>query len=474
MATPTTIPQPSTTTAAPSAIPQSSGSKAARRPISPAWRLLALAIVVATVAGVLYETGTVTKAGLMDTLKHLTTAETPEADPPPPAKSHSAAAWDGLVTVDADEEAAIGFGFAEVKAQNMPLKLELNGRTAYDTNTITKVRPRFDTRVEEVFAKIGQKVKQGDPLVLLSSTDLAAAKSDCQVKFVQWQHDKNLYDLRKELVKTEAISKQLWVDTQNDEQKSRLDYLLTRDKLLVTYEVPKEEIDPLLEMLSGKASDPRLFDARSEKMKLIIRAKAPGYVIKRDVNPNNYYESTDVLMEIAPLDHLWVWVNVYEIDQDKVEVGQTMQIQFLSHEQKVEGKVDYVASEVSQDTRAIKVRAEIPNPGSRLKSDMLVKAMLEIPPEKGQTVVPRQSVVSVSGVEYVFVRKFKNTTSETDKGRVVDKFERRKIEIAQENSDNAVIASGLEPGMEVATNGSIILSQLFEDQRTSMTGLPAQ
>ena len=445
----------------------------ARRSLGMFLRFSSIAILLGAIAGVLYATGAVTKAGLINTFKHFTSTEPPEADPtaPTPADPKN---WDGLVSVNVDEQAAIGFGYEVVKAQTQPLKLELNGRTAYDTNTITKVRPRFDTRVEEVFASIGQKVKKGDPLVLLSSTDLAKAKSDCQISFVQWQHDKKLYDLREELVKTGAISKQLWVDTQNDEQKSRLDYLLTRDKLLVTYEVPKEEIDLLLEVLSGKATDPLLFESRGEKMKLTIRAKAPGIVIKRDVNPNNYYESTDVLMEIAPLDHLWVWVNVYEIDQDKVEVNQLMQIQFLSNEQTVTGKVDYVASEVSQDTRAIKVRASIPNPDARLKSDMLVKAMLEIPPMSGQTVVPRLSVVSVSGVEYVFVRRVKNAPVSNDNGRLVDKFERRKVEIAQENADNAIIQSGLEPGMEVATNGSIILSQLYEDQRTAMTGLPAQ
>ena len=169
------------------------------------------------------------------------------------------------MSVNGDEQTAIGFRYAEVKAQSTPLRLELTGRTAYDTNTITKVRPRFDTRVEKVHATIGQKVKKGDPLVDLYSTDLAAAKADFQTKYVQWQHDLKLYNLRQKLVETGAISQQLWVDTQNDEQKSRLDYNIARDKLSVFYEIPEEELNPLLERIRDKAADdPEIRDGHQQ------------------------------------------------------------------------------------------------------------------------------------------------------------------------------------------------------------------
>jgi len=184
--------------------------------------------------------------------------------------------------------------------------------------------------------------------------------------------------------------------------------------------------------------------------------------------PGNFYETQNVLMVIAPLDHLWVLVNVYELDQDKVAVGQTMEIQFPFLSQKIQGQVQYVANEVSKDTRAVKVRATIPNPGGGLKSDMLVKAILDIPPLPGQTVIPRLSMVALNGQGFVFVHKPGTSSSEPDK------FERRKIEVAQENSDQVVVARGLKPGEEVVTNGSLILSQLFEDLRTVATGLPTQ
>ena len=85
---------------------------------------------------------------------------------------------------------------------------------------------------------------------------------------------------------------------------------LAKDKLLV-YGLTEKEIE----------------DAPNEdgvqKAKMILRSRADGVVVKRDVVQGNYYDSKDELMTIAPLDHLWVRGSVSELDADKVEVGQT-------------------------------------------------------------------------------------------------------------------------------------------------------
>jgi len=206
-----------------------------------------------------------------------TSHESPRAVEGAPLEPESNAPWDGLVALDKVKQDAIGLLLATVAAQTEPIKLELSGRTAYDPDTLTKVRPRFDTLVVKVHASLGKHVAKGEPLVDLYSTELALAKNDFQIKFVQWQHDKKLYDLRQKLVETGAISQQLWVDTQNDEQKSRLDYNLALDKLQV-YEVPKEEIDPLLARIGDKVIDSRHFGDVSDKAKMTLRAKTDGIV----------------------------------------------------------------------------------------------------------------------------------------------------------------------------------------------------
>ncbi len=385
-----------------------------------------------------------------------------------PIENKPRAPWDGLVKVASDEVKSIGVLIATVQPQTEPIKLELPGRTSYDPNSLTKIRPRFDTLVERVRVELGQKVSKGDPLLDLYSTDLAAAKNDFQTAYVQWQHDLTLRTLRESLFNTKAIAEQLLVDTRNDENKSRLAVTTARQKLLVLG-VPEDQIDPLVKNLRP-ADLPDKDDIRRvvDKAKMTRLSPVNGIVIVRDVVPGNFYDTNDVLMVIAPLDHLFVWVNVYEADQVKVAMGQHMEIRFPYLEDTILGTVQYVATEVSKDTHAIKIRASIPNPDGKLKADMLVRASLDIPRVKGQTVIPRLAVVVMNGHEYAFVRKPGTKPDEPVQ------FERRKLVLAEERFDHIVVASGLTAGEEVASYGSLVLAQLFEDQQMVATGMPLQ
>jgi membrane fusion protein, heavy metal efflux system len=374
--------------------------------------------------------------------------------------------WDGFVKVPADEARTIGLHVVEVQPQAAPIKLELPGRTDYDPNTLSKIRPRFDTLVEKVHAELGQKVRKGDPLVDLFSTELAAAKNDYQTAFVQWQHDLTLRNLRENLFKTKAVSEQLLVDTRNDENKSRLTVKVARDKLRV-FGVPDNEIDPLIKNLNpADLPQKDKNDSVPDKARMTRVAPSDGIVIARDVVPGNFYDSNDVLMVIAPLDHLFVWVNVYEADQAKVDIGQRMEITFPYLDETFPGIVQYVSPEVSKETRAIKIRATVPNSSGRIKADMLVRATLDVPAVKGWTVIPRLAMVVMNGDEFAFVRK-----SNID-SKVSEQFERRKIVLAEERDDHVVVKLGLKAGEQVASNGSLILSQLFEEQQMVATGMP--
>jgi membrane fusion protein, heavy metal efflux system len=367
--------------------------------------------------------------------------------------------WDGLVRVDSVEAKNLGLLVVAVQPQTEPIKLELPGRTAYDPNSLTKIRPRFDTLVV--------KVKQGSPLVDLFSNDLAAAKTDFQTAYVQWQHDLTLRKQREELfLKDQAVSKQVLTDSRNDENKSRLAVTTARQKLVV-FGVPEDQIDPLVKNLNpADLPDADLLHSFNEKAKMTRLSPVEGIVVLRDVVPGNLYDNNDVLMVIAPLDHLIVWLNVYEADQAEVAMGQHLEIRFPYLNRTILGTVQYVAAEVSKDTHTIRIKASIPNPGGELKADMLVRASVDIPPVNGQTVIPRSAVVVMNGHEYAFVRK---PHADAKDG---ERFERRELVIREERSDHVVVASGTKTGEEVASRGSLILAQLYEDQQTVSTGMP--
>jgi multidrug efflux pump subunit AcrA (membrane-fusion protein) len=488
---------------------------------------------------------------------HSPTASKPARDTAP------APAWDGFVRIKTDEAKTIGLLVVTVRPQTEPIKLPLMGRTDYDPNTLSKIRPRFDTLVTRVRAERGEVVHQGAPLVDLYSSVLADAKNDFQTAYVQWLHDLNLLKMRENLVVEKANSQQQLIDAQNDERKSRLAYLTAQDKLRI-FGVPEEEIEPLLKnlgsgydvklmpALNDESSIPRsarnlvvvadvdhvmhfrIFDgdgkrvvdtdqtrlidkarqiqnlkeqldslwsaqelnkvdkdrttaavasivglalgdpplpkdlhAISDKAKMTRTSPVAGIVIERNAVTGNLYDNNDVLMVIAPLDHLFVWVNVYEADQAKVAVGQDIDIKFPYLDQTISAKVQYVASEVSKDTRAIMLRASIPNVDRKLKADQLVRAELKIPPIASQTVIPRQSMVVINGIEYAFVQK-----ENKDPDDKYERFERRRLVVAEERDDHVVVKEGLKAGEHVSSNGTLVLSQLYEEQQMIATGMP--
>lgn len=91
--------------------------------------------------------------------------------PQPPEEATAAAPWDGFVRITLEDAKTIGLVVVSVHPQADPIRLPLMGRTDYDPNSLSKIRPRFDTLVEKVRVERGQKVTIGAPLVDLFSTD---------------------------------------------------------------------------------------------------------------------------------------------------------------------------------------------------------------------------------------------------------------------------------------------------------------
>ncbi len=416
---------------------------------SPKW-FAAAALALALVAGAGYLTWKYPKEarGLWESIagrrKH-EPVHSPATSPPETARP-----WEGDITISEQARTAMGLETTRVTSQSDPIRLELLGTTEYITDTLTKIRPMFKGRVDKVYVTVGHAVKKGDPLIDLYSKDLAEAKSVCEIERIQWLFDKNLTESREKLLATNAISQHLFDETKNNEMKSRKEYAVARDKLFV-FGLSEAEIEKIDE------------EPGSQKARMTLRSPTDGFVIEREVVPGNLYDENDTLFVIAPLDRLWVWGHVFESDLDLVKLGQSWEIRFPFLEEKLQGKVEYISNRVDPNSHAVRIRTSIVNHQGRLKSEMLVRGMLEIPPLPGRTVIPRTALIVDDGRYYAFVRPAGSP----------DKFERRVVGVAQEKDDHAVVDSGLKMGEEVVSVGGLILAQIYEDLKTSHTGAPA-
>jgi cobalt-zinc-cadmium efflux system membrane fusion protein len=156
----------------------------------------------------------------------------------------------------------------------------------FDPDSIRKIRPRFECLVEKIAVKAGQTVRRGDPLAELFSVELAAAKNEFLTKAIQWNHWKRLYELRKKLKDTGAISQQLWVDTENDEERSRHELSVARDRLQL-YGLSREEIDAVKD------------ENGEQKARFTLRAPVEGRILELGMGPGDLVDPRSTLMVIG-------------------------------------------------------------------------------------------------------------------------------------------------------------------------------
>lgn len=110
------------------------------------------------------------------------------------------------------------------------------------------------------------------------------------------------------------------------------------------------------------------------------------------------------------------------------------------------GQVTQLDSRVNPITRSITVRAEIPNPGNRLRPGMLMTTDLE-KNQRNSLSVPERAIVSLQSNHYVFVVQ----PGDPNKLAVA----RTEVKIGQRVPGYVEIVSGLEKGAQIVSDGLI-------------------
>jgi cobalt-zinc-cadmium efflux system membrane fusion protein len=175
-----------------------------------------------------------------------------------------------------------------------------------------------------------------------------------------------------------------------------------------------------------------------------LRAPIAGTVVARTLTLGQAVERATDAFKIVDLRHLWVLLDLYEKDLDRVHAGQKVELRTETAE-KLSARVAYVNPLVDEKSRTANVRIEIDNPAGKLRPGQFVSARLV---GDGAAVellaVPERAVKMVDGKRIVFVKKGAG-------------FERRVVEIGGSGAELVEIRAGLSEGEEVVTDGAFLL-----------------
>lgn len=150
------------------------------------------------------------------------------------------------------------------------------------------------------------------------------------------------------------------------------------------------------------------------------------------------------LLQAQP-DKVWLICDVPENLVSTIKEGNTCKLQFTAYpDETFNGTIEDVGEVIDNITRMVKLRIGLPNKGNKLRAGMFATVHFGIS-EGNNLSIPKASMVTVQGKNYVFVRSAYKT------------FERKEVVSGVQINDRILIYSGLKEHDTVVTEGAMQL-----------------
>jgi cobalt-zinc-cadmium efflux system membrane fusion protein len=330
----------------------------------------------------------------------------------------------------AGEQALRAAGIQTVKAEARPVArtIEVVGRIGYDQNRLAQLTARGDALVVEVKVDVGDDVKVGQPLIVLTSgavggsqAQLSAAKARVEAARAAFQREQALVERG--------------ISARKDLEEARRE--------LAAAEAEQDAARSALAAAGGGAGSGGRY---------VLTAPFAGTVVARDAVAGRSAAGDQVLLEVADLSRMWANLDITEVDAPSVRPGQRVRVQIEALRGTTrEGTIARVGSSVDPATRTVRARVELPNKDRALKAGLFLRAAIDVSDAHHAVLVPRDAIQRAEGHSLVFVR--------TGKGV----FKPMAVELAESDGD-AIAVRGIEPGAEVVTTGAFLLkTEILKD-----------
>lgn len=285
-----------------------------------------------------------------------------------------------------------------------PLVDEIEALGTAKANESIEIRPRISSVVTRIRFEEGQFVEQGDLLIELENSEIRAGLALAEASLSE---SRSLYNRSKELESTQAISA------------SNLETLLAQVKV--------DEAN--VEAARAKLSHTR------------IHAPFSGRIGLRRVSPGSFVNTDTVITTLDDVSVIKLDFSVPETFVNVVRQGMGIVAHSLVFpEQDFRGSVASIDTRLDPVSRAVEVRAVIPNGDGQLKPGMFMT--VELQRDRGDVMMaPEQAIVPEGSRQYVYV---------VSDGLV----EKRQVRLGRRIPGYVVIADGLDAGESVVTEGT--------------------
>lgn len=298
-------------------------------------------------------------------------------------------------------------------------------------------------KVSQVRVKVGDKVKAGDVLIQLDTSDLVAQIKAAEAGIAlsqagQKQAAIQYKDAKDNLARMELLFKEGAISQlQLDGAKMQFD--------LASANYNPEGGTSMTQAQINQAKA-QLETLKVSLSNLTITAPISGVISAKAVEPGEMASPGAPLLTIVNDDQMLVEATVPEGEVNLVAPGTEVEVIVKSAKaEPYKGKVTTVSPNMDQRTRAYNIEISLLEKDDKLKGGMMAEAILVADIEKGLLTIPKVAIVDRGNEKFVYVIK-------------ENKAEKRIIEIGRGDKDKVEVTNGLTEGEQVVTAGQQLIA----------------
>jgi cobalt-zinc-cadmium efflux system membrane fusion protein len=311
--------------------------------------------------------------------------------------------------------------------------VRLPGEVVYNADRIAEITPPVSGIATRIHVSVGDDVQAGQTLAVLSSRELAAARSEFRAAEARLALAEASLERAERMYRDKVGTEQAVLEARNDHREAEIT-LREAETALHAVGLDHDQIDAIEELRHGALNEYELV------------SPLDGVVTERRLTIGEVVEAgrSDPPLIVADLSTVWVNLTVYQRDLAHVRAGQRVTIECGQGIPDTEGTVAFVSPSLDEETRTAFARIVLSNPDGQWKPGLFVDGVIETGREVAAVVVPRSALTRIDEQRVVFVR--------TEHG-----FEPRHVRLGRMTEREAAVVEGLEPGERYAASNVLAL-----------------
>jgi len=323
---------------------------------------------------------------------------------------------------------------ARVENAEWTAEVQTTGTVDWDADHTTQAIAQVSGPISRMVVDLGRRVEAGDPLLYVSSPDLAGAissyrKAGNRLDLARRTLERNTDLLAhhviapKDLEASQADYNDASTDVQNDLQALRI------------FGVTAREIDEAQRQNVPIPSE------------MAVRSPIRGVVVQKLVLPGQLVQAgATTCFFISDTTTVWVQGHLHDDDLGHVRVGDPVDVRAQVEPAPLRGTVSYIGAMLDPATRTTPVRVVTGNRGGLLKKDQFVDLVIHTSARRRVLTVPASAVLYTGENLPVVYRQ-------VEPGR----FARAAVQLGAQHEGRFEVLSGLHDGDTIVAEGGVFL-----------------